>query len=158
MKHPGSWEGKLRRFEFEVKQQLVFEGEFRRDKVPSMFKDFEENHVVEVMIATFGHDGRAMLYRRVFKPVSEGDKLRVKVFGEEFRVEYIFCVIGQRDEIVKFRDQNKGLFNTLDLVTSARMLVQMQIDATPDSVGPPIDIIRLTPSSTEWIQKKPECN
>ena len=66
-------------------------------------------------------------------------------------------VVGQCDAIDKFRDQNKGYFKRLDPVTSARMLVQMQIDATPDSVGPPIDIIRLTPNSTEWIQKKPEC-
>ena len=44
-----------------------------------------------------------------------------------------------------------------DLVETARRFIQMEIDAHPESVGPPIDILVLTPGGAEWKQRKDDC-
>jgi len=38
-----------------------------------------------------------------------------------------------------------------------RRLITLQMEAEPEHVGPPIDILRLDRTGAEWIQKKPEC-
>lgn len=38
-----------------------------------------------------------------------------------------------------------------------RKLIELQIAAREDYVGPPIDIIRLTSKRASWVQRKPEC-
>ena len=38
-----------------------------------------------------------------------------------------------------------------------RKLITIEIEADPNTVGPPIDILRIGESGAEWIQRKPEC-
>lgn len=44
-----------------------------------------------------------------------------------------------------------------DTAASARHLVQMEIDAHAIGVGPPIDVLRMTMTGSEWIQQKKGC-
>ena len=67
--------------------------------------------------------------------------------------------MGKANAIVRFFESNrKGpIFKSPE--ETVRTLIQLEIDDPSDNraVGAPIDIVRITPKSTQWVQKKPEC-
>ncbi len=64
---------------------------------------------------------------------------------------------GRTEAIREYLEQHKLFLYYADPVTAVRDLVGMEISADPFSVGPPIDILRLTKRGAEWIQRKPLC-
>ena len=43
------------------------------------------------------------------------------------------------------------------LVAGVRRLVQTEIDARSEYVGPPIDLLQINARGAKWIQKKAQC-
>ena len=67
--------------------------------------------------------------------------------------------IGKTNAISNF-SRKKGSMDFLarvEPVIGVERLIQMEIDEEGDDVGPPIDILRLTPRRAEWIRRKPDC-
>lgn len=64
---------------------------------------------------------------------------------------------GQTEAIRKYLLQHTLYLYYADPVTAVRDLVGLEIAEAPSSVGPPIDILRLTKKGAEWIQRKPLC-
>jgi hypothetical protein len=67
--------------------------------------------------------------------------------------------IGKTNAISKF-SRKKGSMDFLarvEPVIGVERLIQMEIDEEGDDVGPPIDILRLTPRRAEWIRRKTDC-
>ncbi|MCL5024270.1 MAG: hypothetical protein M1497_13080 [Nitrospirae bacterium] len=62
-----------------------------------------------------------------------------------------------------FEGQTEAIRNYLqdhyfaDPVTAVRDLVELEISKDPSSVGPPVDILRLTRKGVKWVQRKPLC-
>jgi len=50
-----------------------------------------------------------------------------------------------------------GFKTSEDMIKLAKQFVQDHIDTNIPSVGPPIDILKLTKDGPKWIQKKEEC-
>ena len=67
----------------------------------------------------------------------------------------ILAVLGHR-EIVSQHLRDRTLF-ARGIVAGVRRLVQFEIDANPQAVGPPIDILVIGKTSVQWIERKPEC-
>ena len=65
------------------------------------------------------------------------------------------AVIGHR-EIVTRHLRDRRLFAD-GIASGLRRLVQLEIDANPQAVGPPIDILELSKTSYRWIGRKPQC-
>ncbi|HWN93872.1 MAG TPA: hypothetical protein VNT99_02465 [Methylomirabilota bacterium] len=64
--------------------------------------------------------------------------------------------VGPSEDVKRFQTDNPNYWKG-NLVATARKFVQMRIDTKAVSVGPPIDIIRLTRNGAEGIQRKNEC-
>lgn len=47
--------------------------------------------------------------------------------------------------------------NEVDVHARLVEIVQIQARSTPDKVGGPVDVLRLTADGSEWLEKKPEC-
>ena len=52
--------------------------------------------------------------------------------------------------------KEEGIPKNIDPITTVLQWINLEIKANPDRVGPPIDILRITPQGAEWIQQKKE--
>jgi hypothetical protein len=64
---------------------------------------------------------------------------------------------GRSGAIRTYLQQHKLFLQFADPVTAVRDLVGLEISEDPSSVGPPIDILRLTRRGAEWVQRKSIC-
>lgn len=127
---------------------------------PAAYKsNFENKAAIMAAMVQFGADG-PVVHLRTFRPVttSNGDL--------EFRVETNECLtkcaglsayIGEFEAISKYFEANQEALLKKELVDRARLLVETQIKATPQKVGPPIDILQITKDGNQWAARKPKC-
>lgn len=59
-------------------------------------------------------------------------------------------------EVAKQHLGDRSLF-VRGVVPALRRLIQYEIDANPQAVGPPIDILFIGKTSSQWVGRKPEC-
>jgi hypothetical protein len=60
--------------------------------------------------------------------------------------------LGTSGEINRYMNTIES--NKLDPIRFVEKLMNLQISKTPNLVGPPIDIIKLTPKETTWVRRK----
>ncbi len=65
--------------------------------------------------------------------------------------------LGETDAIDGLPEETKDFWKQ-GLVAGVRKLVEIEIAARDDYVGPPIDIVSMTSKGTDWIQRKPQCD
>ena len=131
---------------------------------------------ITVILATT-EDGILKLIRCRFEPVERyvipfGFGMQVAASRadcpESCKDGYMLWVDGEVQALGEFLDQlnsagtERNIRDVIkrslaDPVAVARELVQMQIDAKGDIVGPPIDILQITKGGAKWIQRKKEC-
>jgi hypothetical protein len=73
------------------------------------------------------------------------------------RTNFITIFEGQTEAIRDYLQDHRLFLYFTDAVTVVRDLVGLEISKSPSSVGPPIDILRLTKKGAEWIQRKSLC-
>lgn len=64
--------------------------------------------------------------------------------------------LGETDAIDGLPEETKGFWDQ-GLAAGARKLVEIQIDARNEYVGPPVDVLRIAPKRSKWIARKPGC-
>jgi hypothetical protein len=103
-----------------------------------------------------------LLTREFQAAVSDSGKVSLHVNkrhncpGDDCPLGEIAIYLGAHDAIDRFRGENPDSY-AVGLVKAVRQLVQLEIDDRPDSVGPPIDVLRITKDGPEWIEHKKEC-
>jgi hypothetical protein len=70
--------------------------------------------------------------------------------------EVVTRFLGETEAIEGLPEDNPGFWND-GLVAGVRRLLQTEIEARSEYVGPPIDLLQINPQGARWIQKKPEC-
>ena len=73
------------------------------------------------------------------------------------RTEYATRFLGETEAIDGVPEETPGFWKP-GLVPGVRTLIETQIAAREEYVGPPIDILRITPKRFEWIERKPLCD
>jgi len=63
--------------------------------------------------------------------------------------------IGETDEMMRLVSELPGL--PLDVAGLAYQLVAKEIETHPEHVGPPVDVVRLSPGGIDWVRLKPAC-
>ena len=63
--------------------------------------------------------------------------------------------IGETDEMMRLVTQLRRLAE--DAAALARDLVRTEIMHNPGHVGPPVDVVRLSPTGIDWVTLKPAC-
>jgi hypothetical protein len=53
--------------------------------------------------------------------------------------------------------KKKDFFSDFDEVRNINEWISAEIAADPKKVGPPIDILKVSPKKTQWIQHKSQC-
>lgn len=115
----------------------------------------------------FGVDnGRLVFYQRGFNVVlSESGEVTLKKDGRNVPSNdnpggLAFYLVGleniEEEFLRKYPDLPKRRVNG-SLITISREFIQMQIDAGVTDVGGPIDILRVTLESSNWVQRKACC-
>jgi hypothetical protein len=64
--------------------------------------------------------------------------------------------LGETEAIDGLPEETRGFWKA-GLAAGARKLVETEIAARNDYVGPPVDIVSIKPKGIAWIAKKPEC-
>jgi hypothetical protein len=64
--------------------------------------------------------------------------------------------LGEKQAINRFVDANPHYF-AIGFVPTIQTLIQLEISDKPELVAPPIDIVRVDMTGTNWIQRKPQC-
>ena len=70
--------------------------------------------------------------------------------------EVVTRFLGETEAIDGLPEETPGFWQS-GIVEGVRRLVHTEIDARSEYVGPPIDIVRISKSGVQWIQRKPEC-
>ena len=118
---------------------------------PKAFQTLMQEHILETIF--FGVENNSL----VAIDVTIDGKLENNeiVVTATILDDFYFDVIGEK-KIAAALENTEGFWSK-GLIAGVRRLVQSEIDAEPDDVGPPIDIIRVTTKGAMWIQKKSIC-
>ena len=132
-----------------------------RGEQPALYQKYLKDRPL-LSIVFFGLENEGLvLYTRSFnaKDSADGqlaiDVQRHKCPGDcPNGTTYVF--LGEKQAINRFVDANPHYF-TIGFVPTIQTLIQLEISDKPELVAPPIDIVRVDMTGTNWIQRKPQC-
>ena len=139
------------------------------DELPSVQKHAPEAYHIKfaggrvflrVLVAGFER-GRPLVFVRNFRAVQIGpERIGVSVLPDDCLTncqgEIVTRFLGETAAIDGLPEETTGFWQQ-GLVAGVRRLVETEIGARSEYVGPPIDIVRINKSGASWIQRKPEC-
>ena len=157
---PGTVFEKARRLETLVKPPLanivkfMYQGPRQNVRIPASYD-------IGVLICAVEHGIPVMAVRK-FVPVftrSRFDSIfvdRLDCPGRSVPTNGTFLAMLGHREVVRQHLADRQLFAG-GVVSGIRRLVQYEIDANPQAVGPPIDILEIGKTAYRWIGRKPQC-
>jgi len=148
---------KVKGFERNILTPLTEVIRMVRSKNPEYFENRLRDKIV-LFVAFFGIEQQSLyLYVRSYKATAY-NSIDVKVEPEGSTDCLTGCntilALGETDAITDYLNTNPKPVLSVELV---RKLVQVEIEQTPEYVGPPIDIVRLDTNGANWVDVKPEC-
>ncbi|MBD0326951.1 MAG: hypothetical protein ICV68_10995 [Pyrinomonadaceae bacterium] len=129
---------------------------------PATYREKMEGGQTFLTILVAGFEGgEPFLFIRGFRAVPLGrQKIGVSVVPDDCladcREEIVVKSLGETAAIEGLPEETPG-FWTGGVVEGVRRLIETEIAARSEYVGPPIDILRIDKAGAEWIQKKPSC-
>ncbi len=146
-----------------VKEGLRDEVAKLRAEAPELYEKFikvEKGTLLEILLAGF-EEGTPKMTLLGFKQVSSPS-------GElAITVERVACpgscdpqgvnafFLGDRRAIDNYLKSGKADWRSPE--KSAKLLVELVIDAHTPNVGPPVDVLRIDKEGARWIERKAEC-
>lgn len=155
--------GKAQGFEDTVTAPLLKALEMvRQDNLAYFERELLKGNPLQLLIAGI-EDGKAVMSVRGFKIIS-GHSAPIQLqttridCPQDCAPQGKYVLLGEHNAIDRFLSNpaNNDIWNH-GLISAASFLVSLEIFGTPQTVGPPVDILRITRTGAEWIQKKPEC-
>ena len=115
---------------------------------------------LRLIVATFER-GRPLIFVRDFRAVQAGpDRIGITVLPDDCLAncqgEVVTRFLGETAAIEGLPEETPGFWQQ-GLIAGVRSLIETQIAARSEYVGPPIDILRISPKGAEWAQRKAEC-
>lgn len=126
------------------------------------FKKVEGGQLfLRVMVAGF-ENGRPLVFVRSFRALQYNPgQIGVAVIPddclENCQGMVVTRYLGESDAIDGLPEETPNFWRA-GLSAGVRTLIETEIAARSEYVGPPIDIVRINQNGAQWIQKKPECN
>lgn len=148
---------KFAKFENSVSNALVrvFGSRLGQQQNVAIFrKEFEGKPIVQTIFASF-REGQPRTHLRFFVPNlgEEGVKIAVHRSACLTNCEGLHVCLGHFDVIDQFLAKNPDFWSKTKISDSIRSLIEMEIKANPAKVGPPIRILRLTPTGSSWLNE-----
>lgn len=115
---------------------------------------------LRVLVAGFER-GRPLVFVRDFRAVQAGpNRIGITVLPDDCLAncqgEVVTRFLGETAAIDGLPEETPGFWQQ-GLIAGVRSLIETQIAARSEYVGPPIDILRITTKGAEWVQRKAEC-
>jgi hypothetical protein len=126
------------------------------------FKKIEGGQLfLRIVVAGF-ENGRPLLFVRSFRALQYNPgQIGVAVIPDDCLDDCKGAVttrfLGESDAIEGLPDEMPDFWKA-GLADGVRRLIETEIGARSEYVGPPIDIVRIGASGAQWIQKKAECS
>ena len=160
LRRPVTWTEHVQTIEDRLQEPLLRTLRRLRREMPDEFRrQIVQGFVLHVTLAAF-RDGHPVLEMREFFVETNGpNELRLRVTrmscpGQCARETEIFGV-GETEAMM--RDVREIRQFPPDLAAFGRDLVTRQVRATPEFVGPPVDVIRIAADGVHWVHRKPSC-
>jgi hypothetical protein len=135
--------------------------EARRDNPVFFLKRFVRHPVHTVIVGGLDNGELVLMVRSFRLIVSPSGSLSFEIgrfaCPGDCRTSFITIFEGQTEAIRNYLQDHELFLFFADPVSAVRNLVELEISKDPSSVGPPVDILRLTRKGAEWVQKKPLC-
>jgi hypothetical protein len=133
----------------------------RQDDAAFFLERFVKHPIHSVIIAGLENEELVLMVRTFKLSISPSGFLSFEIgrfaCPGDCQASYVTMFEGQTEAIRRYLQENEYFLYYTDPTTVARNLVELEISKDPSFVGPPIDILRLTRASAEWIQRKSLC-
>lgn len=145
-----------------VTSQLFAELLSLKQHDPATYREKIEGGQTFLKILVAGFEGnRPLLFVRQFRAVAFGRGIiGVMVVPDDCLAdcagEIVIRSLGETAAIDGLPEETPG-FWTKGIVEGVRRLIETEIAARSEYVGPPVDILRIDKTGARWIQKKPSC-
>jgi hypothetical protein len=111
---------------------------------------------VKVQVALFGFEaGRPVVLLSTYESKVDGAGKIVSSTSTQLLSDEVL-LLGEFAAAVDFA-KSRGRINKEDPVAGVRELIQAQVQATPDRVGPPINILRIDAAGYTWAEEGHVC-
>jgi len=114
---------------------------------------------LRVVVAGF-ENNRPFIFVRQFRTTFIARGLGVTIIPDDClddcKGDVVTRLLGETEAIEGLTDENPYFWKA-GLAAGVKDLINTEIQARSEYVGPPIDLLQITPSGAKWIQKKPEC-
>ncbi|HAM50308.1 MAG TPA: hypothetical protein DCP92_06290 [Nitrospiraceae bacterium] len=133
----------------------------RQDNAAFFIERFVDHTIHTFIIAGVDNDQLVLLVRTFKLIISPSGSLSFEIgrftCPGDCDSPFITLFEGQTEAIRTYLQVNRYFLYRTDPITAVRSLVDLEISANPSFVGPPVDILRITRTGTEWIQRKSLC-
>ena len=125
------------------------------------FKKIEGGQLFLRLIVAGYERGKPLIFVRSFRALQYNPgQIGVAVIPddclEDCRGEVVTKFLGESEAIDGLPEETGGFWKD-GVAEGVRRLIETEIAARSEYVGPPIDIVRITKSGAQWIQRKKEC-
>lgn len=116
---------------------------------------------LRIVVAGF-ESGRPLVFVRSFRALQYNPgQIGVAVIPDDCLADCKGTVatrfLGESDAIEGLPEETPNFWRA-GLSAGVRTLIETEVAARSEYVGPPIDIVRISQNGAQWIQKKSECN
>ena len=146
---------------FMVSELLTEVSHLKTRDPQTYFKKIEGGQLfLRVIVACF-EKGRPLIFVRSFRALQYNPgQIGIAVIPDDClsdcQGEVVTRFLGESDAIEGLAEETADFWKA-GLTDGVRRLVETEIAARSEYVGPPIDIVRITDKGAQWVQKKNEC-
>lgn len=131
-----------------------------RSNSPQEFqRKLEGQTFLKIVVAGFERN-KPVVFVRQFRTTFIAGKVAVTVIPDDClddcKGEVVTRLLGETAAIDGLPEETPGFWQP-GLIPGVRRLLELQIMARSEYVGPPIDILQINARGAKWIQKKPQC-
>jgi len=122
---------------------------------------FIGNQFLQVVMAGL-ENGTPTIIVMAFEPsISSSGELRINVEsrpcpGVACPSGFVYIFMGKHEAIDRYLPLDPEIWKS-EPVAVVQKLMEIEVTSEPETVGPPIDILRITREGPEWIQEKDMC-
>jgi hypothetical protein len=115
---------------------------------------------LKILVAGF-EGGQPLLFVRGFRAAPlNGQAIGVSVLPDDCLADCGGAVavrmLGETAAIEGLAEETQGFWSG-GIAEGVRRLIETEIAARSEYVGPPVDLLRIDPTAARWLQKKPDC-
>jgi hypothetical protein len=146
---------------FLVSELLIELAHLKTNEPETYFRKIEGGQLFLRLVVAGFEKGKPLVFVRSFRALQfNPGQIGVSVIPDDCLNNCEGAVVtrflGESDAIEGLPEETPDFWKA-GLSAGVRRLIETEIAARSEYVGPPIDIVRISKSGAQWVQRKPEC-